>query len=184
MLPKFSMEARRLTITPFFDIAMAPRDKFMVIIMGSNSGVNPTAKATAKSNAVNTPFSVGFRSDIVRKTKITRRKVTCMIRKPKLLMPRSNSVSGGFSVSFLAILPYSVALPVFPTTAVAVPLTMEVPIKQKLFQSLKAPALPLEGMLGVFSTGKDSPVREDWLTNKSLADITRESAGMMSPAER
>ena len=130
MLPKFSIAESRFTITPFLDIAMAPRDRLIVIIMGNNSGVNPTAKATAKSRASTTPVSVGFRIEIVIKTKITKRKVTCMMRKPKLLMPRSNSVSGAFSMSFLAILPYSVALPVLPTTAVAVPLTIEVPMKQ------------------------------------------------------
>ncbi len=53
-----------------------------------------------------------------------------MMRKPKLLMPRSNSVSGAFSMSFLAIFPYSVEPPVLTTTAVAVPLTTEVPMKQ------------------------------------------------------
>ncbi len=48
---------------------------------------------------------------------------------------------------------------------------------------MSAPTLPFVGP-GIFSTGKDSPVNADWLTNKSLADITRASAGVMSPAER
>jgi hypothetical protein len=34
-----------------------------------------------------------------------------------------------------------------------------------------------------FSTGSASPVSADWLTNKSLAISTRQSAGIMSPAD-
>ena len=37
---------------------------------------------------------------------------------------------------------------------------------------------------GTFSTGSLSPVRPDWLTNRSLAERIRTSAGIMSPAER
>ena len=33
-----------------------------------------------------------------------------------------------------------------------------------------------------FSIGRDSPVRTDWLTKKSLAVMSRRSAGMMEPA--
>ena len=70
-------------MTPFLDIAMAPRERLMVIIMGKSSGVNPTANATAKSKACTTPSVVGLRRAIMRKTNMTKRKVTCMIRKPK-----------------------------------------------------------------------------------------------------
>src|SRR5665647_709359 len=183
MLPKFSIADSRFTMTPFLDMAIAPLERLIVIIMGKSSGVSPTANATANSNAVTTPLVVGLRREIIKKTKITKRNVTCIIRKPKLLMPRSNSVSGAFSINFLAILPYSVALPVLTTKAVAVPLTTEVPMKQKLLHSVIELALLFKA-LAIFSTGKDSPVREDWLMNKSLAFMTLESAGAMSPAER
>ena len=36
----------------------------------------------------------------------------------------------------------------------------------------------------VFSSGMASPVSEDWLTNRSLAEISRMSAGIMSPADK
>ncbi len=32
--------------------------------------------------------------------------------------------------------------------------------------------------------GSDSPVKEDWLTYKSLASKIRQSAGIMSPAAK
>jgi hypothetical protein len=35
-----------------------------------------------------------------------------------------------------------------------------------------------------FSTGNDSPVRLPWLTKRSLAESTRTSPGIMSPADR
>ncbi len=53
MLPKVSIAESRFTMTPFLDIAMAPLERLMVMIMGRSSGVNPTANATAKSSAVN-----------------------------------------------------------------------------------------------------------------------------------
>ena len=49
--PKFWMEFRRLTMTFFFDIAMAPLARFTVTIIGSISGVSPTATASPKSRA-------------------------------------------------------------------------------------------------------------------------------------
>ena len=52
-LPRFSIEARCFTITFFFDIATAPRDSVTAVIIGKNSGVSPTASATAKSKDCN-----------------------------------------------------------------------------------------------------------------------------------
>jgi hypothetical protein len=46
-----------------------------------------------------------------------------VIRVENCLSPRSNSVSVGRAVSRSAIFPYSVAIPVFTTTAVALPET-------------------------------------------------------------
>ena len=51
MAPKFWMEFRRLTMTFFFDIASAPLDRQTETIIGSISGVSPTATASAKKNA-------------------------------------------------------------------------------------------------------------------------------------
>ena len=51
MAPKFWIELRRLTITFFRDIETAPMASVPVTIIGSISGVRPTAMASAKKNA-------------------------------------------------------------------------------------------------------------------------------------
>ena len=43
MAPKFWIELSRLTMTFFFDIASAPLERLTVTIIGSISGVRPTA---------------------------------------------------------------------------------------------------------------------------------------------
>ena len=45
------MEAKRLTITRFFAMFIAPRDKVTDTTIGSSSGVSPTASATALDEA-------------------------------------------------------------------------------------------------------------------------------------
>lgn len=69
------------------------------------------------------------------------------------------------------------------TTAVAEPLTTLVPMKSSTSRSK---ALRPSGSCSSanFSTGSDSPVIAAWLTNRSLACSTRQSAGIMSPADR
>ena len=51
MAPKFWIEFSRLTITFFRDMVMAPLERQTVTIIGSISGVRPTATASAKKNA-------------------------------------------------------------------------------------------------------------------------------------
>ena len=51
MAPKFWMELRRLTMTFLRDMAMAPLERQTETIMGSISGVSPTATARAKKKA-------------------------------------------------------------------------------------------------------------------------------------
>ncbi len=75
------------------------------------------------------------------------------------------------------------APPVFTTTAVAVPLTTEVPRKASSCHSDNPTEAEATGV-AVFSAGKDSPVSVDSSTKKSLAAMMRTSAGMRSPAER
>ena len=48
MLPKFWIAARCLTITFWRAMRTAPRERVTALIMGRNSGVRPTARATAK----------------------------------------------------------------------------------------------------------------------------------------
>ena len=77
MLPKFCIDASRFTMTPFLDIAIAPFERFTETMRGSSSGVIPTANATAKSSDCKTSL---LRRAFTKKTKITRRKVTWVIR--------------------------------------------------------------------------------------------------------
>ena len=49
--PRFWMALIRLTMTFFFAIAIAPLERQTVTIIGSISGVRPTATASAKKNA-------------------------------------------------------------------------------------------------------------------------------------
>ena len=48
MLPKFSMDDNRFTITFFFAIARAPVDRLTVMIAGSSCGVRPNGKSKRK----------------------------------------------------------------------------------------------------------------------------------------
>ncbi len=144
-------------MTPFLDIESAPFERLTERIIGKSSGVKPTARATAKRSDCNTPC---LKSAFMKKTNKTRRKVTSIIKKPNFLSPLSNSVSRSLAMSPLAIFPYSVKFPVFNTTAVAVPLTTEVPKKRQLFHSVMASPFTFKGA-AVFSTGNDSPVSAD-----------------------
>ena len=67
-------------------------------------------------------------------------------------------------------------------TAIAVPETTLVPMNRMLSRS-SGLLVSLSCWRGNFSTGIDSPVIAAWLTNRSLAQSTRQSAGIMSPAD-
>src|SRR5471030_2798195 len=64
----------------------------------------------------------------------------------------------------------------------AAPETTLVPMNRMLSRS-SGLLVSLSCWRGNFSTGIDSPVMAAWLTNRSLALSTRQSAGIMSPAE-
>ena len=63
--PKFWIEASRLTTTFLRDMAIAPFDRQTATIIGSISGVMPTATAIAKKNA---PVQSALVSPLMRKT--------------------------------------------------------------------------------------------------------------------
>ncbi|MNZ70312.1 hypothetical protein D3C78_886450 [compost metagenome] len=73
-------------------------------------------------------------------------------------------------------------LPVVMITAMAVPDTTLVPMNRMLSRS-RGLSVSRSCWRGNFSTGIDSPVMAAWLTNRSLALSTRQSAGIMSPAD-
>jgi hypothetical protein len=129
MLPKFSIDDRRLTITLPAAMRLAPWARLMLMIAGSSCGVSPTATAREKMNASRTGR---WKATLMAKMAITSTSVTSSSRYPKRRTPRSNSVSGGRSRSRPATLPNSVALPVRTTMAEALPLTTWVPMKSVL----------------------------------------------------
>ena len=96
------MAFRFFTIVFFLDIATAPLDKLAEIIIGSISGVNPTATDTAKMNALNqSPFVTPF----IRKTKGTMISIKRISRKLTLLTPLSKAVCARTPAILLAIVP-------------------------------------------------------------------------------
>ena len=85
------MAASRFTTTRLAAMRSAPRDRLTVMIIGSSSGVSPTASATANRNA-----SMTDRPDAncTRRTNRTRKTVSRMIKRPSRWMPRSNALGG------------------------------------------------------------------------------------------
>ena len=161
-------------------MATAPLARLAVTIIGSISGVSPTATDTAKINASSqsplvTPFTRKANGIMMSMNRIS--------RKLTLLIPLSKAVAARCPAMLRAMVPKYVLLPVANTIPVADPLTTLDPMKQMFSSSITLPLLCLFPLAsGRFSIGSDSPVREDWLTNKSFASMIRMSAGIMSPA--
>ena len=174
MLPRFWIAARCLTMTCCWAIREAPCASVTVVIIGKNSGVSPTARATA--NRSDSKAGRCMARLAARSTRTRTRTVRVMSR-PKWRRPRSNSVSGARAARRATTSPNSVELPVAVTIAVAVPLTIDVP-------SQTVPALSPSGAPASFSTGSDSPVSAASWTWRSRASRRRASAGTMSPADR
>ena len=90
MAPKFWMELRRLTMTFFRDMARAPLDRQTETIIGSISGVSPTATASEKKKA-------SCQSCLVRplmtKTSGTMTSMNRIISQVNFFTPRSKAVS-------------------------------------------------------------------------------------------
>ena len=123
----------RLTITFLRLMAIAPLERQTETIMGSISGVSPTATAMAKKKA---PFQSCLVKPLIRKTSGTITAINWIISQVKRLRPRSKLVSTRSPVMELAMLPKYVWTPVVTTTAVAVPLSTLVPMKQMFLSSV------------------------------------------------
>ena len=160
-------------------MAMAPLAREVVTIMGSISGVRPTATEMANNAACIQSPLVKPLTNSTTGTMISMKRISTQ---ETALTPFSKVVFGGFSFRFFAIMPSMVPLPTAITTAFALPLTTLLPIKARFSVSVRAPrrrtAVPS------FSTASLSPVSADWLINRSLAMRIRRSAGIISPAER
>ena len=100
--PKFCMALRSFTMVFLRDMATAPFERLAVTIIGSISGVRPTATETAKRNASSqSPFVNPF----TRNTKGIITSMKRMSRKLTLLMPLSKAVAARWPVMPLTIEP-------------------------------------------------------------------------------
>ena len=174
------MAPRFLTITLRRLRASAPRAIEVVTIMGSISGVRPTATEMAKSSASSQlplvmPLSTSTAGAITAMKRISSRDTA-----PR---PLSKAVLGGLSPMVRAMEPKMVLLPTATTTARALPLMTVLPWKARHPMPVRAAAGSAEGA-GDFSTGSLSPVRADCAMNRSRAERMRRSAGTISPAAR
>ena len=137
----------------------APLARFAVTIIGSISGVRPTATATPNRNACSqSPLD----TPLITKTIGTITSMNRMSSQLTLFTPMSNDVTGRRPMRLLAIAPKYVRSPVAMTTAAAVPLTTDVPRKPMLRSSPNV-TVPEATSTGAspFSTGTASPVSAD-----------------------
>ena len=95
-------------------------------------------------------------------------------------IPWSNEVSSFTTSFFLFILPIKVSRPVFITMPLPWPLITLQPIKHILFISIGS-VESLSALID-FSTAALSPVKDDWLINRSLLSNKYKSAGITLPA--
>ena len=135
-------------------MASAPLDRQTETIIGSISGVRPTATASAKKNA---SFQSCLEMPLMTKTIGTITSMKESISQTNFFTPRSNAVSACWPARLLAILPKYVCAPVATITAVAAPLSTLVPRKQRFVCSMDE-TFVRGSRASVFSTGSDSPV--------------------------
>jgi hypothetical protein len=172
------MASSRLTITRCLDSATAPRASVVVTIMGSISGVRPTATDSANKRAC-----VQFQRlrPLITKTSGTMSSMSRTSIQLSRLTSWWKALRGPAGAArCCARWPSRVCLPVLSTTATPLPLSTWVPMNKRLSISMACAAD--SRARANFSTGSDSPVKAAWLRNKSLALTTRMSAGMRSPA--
>ena len=102
MPPKFWIELSRLTITRLRLMASAPFARQTETIIGSISGVRPTATARAKKKA---PFQSCLVNPFMRKTNGTMTAINCIISQVKRFRPASKLVGTRTPVIDPAMLP-------------------------------------------------------------------------------
>mmetsp|Transcript_37512 Transcript_37512/g.87391 ORF Transcript_37512/g.87391 Transcript_37512/m.87391 type:complete len:373 (-) Transcript_37512:1648-2766(-) len=180
MAPRFWIAFRRLTITWTRDIARAPLARLTVTIIGSISGVSPTATANANNSASSQSCLL---RPLIRNTSGTITPIRRSIRPTKRFTPCSKAVLSCCATTWSASAPKKVRPPVRTITPVPKPLTTLAPMKQMLGMSNGSFTGSLQAWAN-FSAGMASPVRADWLMNRSLASISRRSAGTISPADK
>ena len=126
-------------MTFFFDMAMAPLARLTVTIIGSISGVSPTATATANSSASN---QLPLLRPLIRNTRGTMIAMSPSIIQVTRAMPLSKLVRTRCSAIVAATWPKAVRTPVSTTTPQPTPLTTALPMKQMFGRSNGVSALP------------------------------------------
>ena len=133
--PRFWMEDRFLMMVFFLLIATAPLARQVVTIIGSISGVSPTAIEMAKSSA---SIQSSLVMPLMTNTMGTMTSMKRINNHETELMPFSKPVGSRLASSDLAIPPKRVWFPVRMTTASALPLMTLLPMKARLLHSVTA----------------------------------------------
>ena len=156
MDPRFWIAFRLLITTFFLLMATAPLAREVVTIIGSISGVRPTATDIANNTAcIQLPFVKPF----TKSTTGTMISINRIRIQETALTPFSKVVFGAFSFSFFAMAPITVSFPTEITAALALPLITLLPINARFSTSINA-LLRAAGE-PYFSTGSLSPVSAD-----------------------
>ena len=124
--PKFWIELIFLITVPFFAILEAPLTRLVVTIIGSISGVNPTA--TDKPNrkaSIQSPLV----SPLITMTVGAMIAINLIKMNEVFLIPNSKFVKSGLVLKDFATSPNNVRFPVAITTPSALPLMTLLPIK-------------------------------------------------------
>ncbi len=169
--PRFWIEFSRLTITFLRDMAMAPRDRHTETIIGSISGVRPTATASAKKKA---SIQLCFVRPLMRNTSGTMTSMKRIISQVNRATPLSKLVCTCWPTIARAMPPRYVLNPVSTITPGGRAAFDAGAEKADVLQFQQPAWWPLVFSASNFSTGSDSPVRLDWMTNRSLHDTTAE----------
>ncbi len=117
-------------------MATAPFARQVDTIIGSISGVRPTAIEMAKSAA---DIQLPFVNPLIKNTMGTMTSIKRMSTHEIELIPFSKLVSGGAAESSFAMLPNRVSFPVVIMIPEAVPLMTLLPIKARFGASVNAP---------------------------------------------
>ncbi len=146
----------------------APLAKQVVTIMGSISGVKPTAieiayKKASSHTEASPPASI-LEPPFTMNTKGTITSMKRMSSQDTAFTPLVKLVSTASPATALAMDPKSELSPTEITTPIPLPDTTLEPMNAILSQSVTESAKFSSRTIETFSKGSDSPVSEDWLT--------------------
>ena len=149
-------------------------------IIGSISGVRPTATARAKKKA---SIQSCFVRPLMRNTSGTitsMKRIISQVKRRHALVEAGLHVLADDALGHAAQVGLEARLDDHARGRAALDAGAE---EADVLQLEDLPRAPFS-LASNFSTGSDSPVRLDWITNRSLQETRRRSAGIMSPAAR